>query len=369
MRKAMVLLTLMAFVLGCATTPQTLHQYSTSTPPNWKGEREIIKCQVDKISSKLDASITNQDDLSDYWDKMVLLPLEPYTAIDEGWQNYLDQKAKEYKEVIIPECKVIVLDGFKQIGITPKEKSYRFLRTELILACWGDPRREPVMMLTFKKLSDKINSCFAPIYEKAKIEAKDNYREIDDILRGDSANLPAHKVYKLLFNYASQEKEKLDLRVELDKKYTPILLAYFVKWKSSLNPQQSKELTLIKDNGPEKFIKTLTPEQFALFEWILFKYTYIQSERKIWQERMAKLTQLAQWLKENESKAEQSLKHEQYVRAATARAVLGSLLMGLAACAGGYAAWNAAYYNRYQTRSYQLFDSKGGMSFGTITIY
>jgi hypothetical protein len=53
---------------------------------------------------------------------------------------------------------------------------------------------------------------------------------------------------------------------------------------------------------------------------------------------MAKLTKLAEWFKENESKAEQSLQQEQYVKAARARTVLGSLLMGLAACAGAYAA-------------------------------
>lgn len=372
MKKVLATLTIVAFLSGCASSPQTLQQYSLNAPPVWKGDRETIKGQVDKISSKLDASIMNQDDLSDYWDKMVLLPLEPYTAFDSGWQNYLDQKAKEYNEVTVPECKTIVLEGFKQIGVSPKEKSYRLLRAELILACWGDPKRDPVRMLTFKRLSDKINSFFAPIYEKAKTEAKDAYREADAILTGAGANVSAHKIYKMLFNYASQEKDKLDLRNELDKKYSPILLSLFNKWKNSLTPQQSKELELMKQNGPEKFLKTLTPEQFALFEWILFKYNYIQSERKVWQERMGKLTKLAEWLKENESKADQSLQQEQYVRAATARAVLGSLLMGLAAGAGAYAAWNAAYYSSYQyqappIRNFTIMDIQRGRTyFGTI---
>jgi hypothetical protein len=372
MKKLLATLTIVALLSGCASSPQTLQQYSLTAPPDWKGDRETIKGQVDKISSKLDASITNQDDLSDYWDKMILLPLEPYTAFDSGWQDYLDQKAKEYTEVTVPKCKSILIEGFKEIGVTPKETSYRLLRAEFILVCWGNSNRERVRMLTFKKLSDNINTFFTPIYEKAKTEAMNNYREVDAILEGNTANLSVHKIYKILFNFASQEKDRLDMRNELDNKYSPILQSLFNKWKNSLSPQQTKEFSSMKDNGPEKFIKTLTPEQFALFEWILFKYNYIESERKVWQKRIAKLTKLEQWLKEYESKAENSLQQEQYVRGATARAVLGTLLMGVAAFAGAYTAWNSAYYTSYQyqappIRNFSITDYQRGKTYlGTI---
>lgn len=370
MKRVSIYFLIIAFLSGCSTP-----HYSTTNPYvsslaqiNKPQDTEAIAKYAGEISSKLDSCIPTNDPLIDFWDKMVLLPLEPYISFNEEWMSYLDQKAKEYKENVLPECRKIIVEGFQQIGVQPKENDYRLLKAEFILACLGNPGREMVRANAFKRLTDRVDAFFRPIYQKAKTEAQTNQQELDAIINQENRDLSFWKVYVLLYNHALQERAKVMLRGTLDRKYSPILQSILAKWMNELQPSQKKTYSNLADadkNTVAKFLKSLNPNQYATIEMILFKVAFIEQEKVAGKERITKLDGLIEWLNTNSGRAEASKQQEQYIKAARAQAI-GALLMGFASCLTAYTSWRQAYYDSYRARTFVIHDNFGRVVHGTI---
>ena len=366
-RRIIILIIVTTFICSCAST-------QTQVVSRPSSDLAKTKNYVATIGSNLDGSIAQKSELSDFWDKMLLLPVEPYVSFDSNWMEYIHNKSIEFETALIPQCKQVVLDGFKAINIQPKETSYRMLRSEFILACWKNPDREAIRISTFQKLSELMNSFFLPIYEKAENESKSKHVEIDTILKGTSQELPLEAVHKSLREYADQEREKLQIRVELDRKYAPILQAEFSNWLATLSPEQRNKVKGLNASNQDEFVRTLTPVQYAGMEWVMFKTSYLNSERQIWQERMGKLTKLEEWLKTNPPKPKETSVQKVSLQGDKGAEILKTFLMTIATCALAYAAWSTAYYSSYRTQTVivqpkqniQLYDSRGNYFWGTI---
>jgi hypothetical protein len=373
MKRLFSWLLILVYLAGCSSaTLQSSNPYVSSlTQVNKPPDTEAIAKYTGDMCNKLDSCIASNDPLIDYWDKMVLLPLEPYTSFNDEWMSYLDQKAKEYKETVLPECRKIILEGFEQIGVQPKENDYRLLRAEFILACLGDPSREIVRAAAFNKLTDRVDAFFRPIYQKAKSEAQTNQRELDAILNQENKDLSFWKVYMVLYNHAIQEKAKVMLRGSLDRKYSPVLQSKLTKWVNDLQPSQKKTFSNLLSQAKSdkstiyKFLKSLNPNQYATIEMVSFKIAFIEQEKAQGKERLDKLSRLMEWLNANEEKAEASKTQEQYIKAARAQAI-GTLLMGFASCLTAYTAWRQAYYDSYRAKNFEIYDNFGREIHGTI---
>ena len=370
MKSVISYFTILIFIMSCSTSQyatksdyvRTLSQ-STNVP-----DIESCKKYVNQISDKLDSCIITYDPLMDFWDQMVLLPIEPYIIFNDDWMEYINQKSKEYNDNLLPECKAIVLDGFKQIGIEPKEKPFPLLRAEFVLACLDDPNRELIRIIVFDKLTNKIDLSFTPIYQKAKLESQNNNQDFDSILNGENKDIPFWKVYNLVYNYGVQEEGKLKIRMALDQKYSAVIIAELNKWVNDLKPFQKDKLSLISLKGDKSiplFIKTLKPNQYFLIEKIINKAEYIKKEKVTGKERGEKLINLVGWLKNNKERAQQSRIQEDYIKAERAQAIAG-LLMGFASCLIAYTAWRNAYYNSYRVRQFQIYDNFGNFYQGTV---
>jgi len=370
MKKFFSCFLIIVFLSSCSTglyntrNPYVSSLAQTNKPP----DTEAIAKYAEGISSKLDACIPTNDPLIDYWDKMVLLPLEPYISFNDDWMTYLDQKAKEYKETVLPECRKIIIGGFQQIRVQPKENSYRLLRAEFILACLGDPGRETIRANAFMKLTDRVDAFFRPIYQKAQTEAQTNQQELDAILNQENRNLSFWKVYVLLFNHAAQERAKVMFRGSLDRKYSPIVQSTVVKWEYGLRPSQKEAYSKLAEKDQKalvKFQKSLTPDQYATIEMILFKVAFIEREKATGKERIDKFNRLIDWLSANSERAEASKRQEQYIKAERAQAI-AALLMGFASCISAYAQWRQTYYDSYRVKTIEVHDNFGRVYRGTI---
>ena len=132
MKRYFSCLLIVAFLSSCSSAHyNTSNPYVSSlTQTNKPPDTEAIAKYTGDICGKLDSCLATNEPLIDFWDKMVLLPLEPYISFNDEWMSYLDQKAKEYKETVLPECRKIIVEGFQQIGVQPKENDYRLLRAE-----------------------------------------------------------------------------------------------------------------------------------------------------------------------------------------------------------------------------------------------
>ena len=356
--------------MSCSTSQYaTKSEYvrALSQSPNIP-DIQAFRKYVNQISEKLDSCIITYDPLIDFWDKMVLLPLEPYVLFNDEWMAYLDQKSKEYVDVLLPECKAIILNGFDYIGVKPKEKTFHFLRAEFILACIDNPNYDRIRIVVFNRLTDKIEGFFMPIYRKAIIESENNQQELNSILRQENRDLSFWKVYELLYNYGLQEEAKLRMRDTLDRKYSPIIEAEMKKFINDLKPAQKEKSILIAqtDANIPKFLKSLTPEQYVLIERIINKAAYIQHERKICKERVQKYVNLVEWIKANKEKAQLAKMQDAQIKAARAEAIVGGLLMGFATALLAYTAWRNAYYNSYRVRQFQIYDNFGNFYHGTV---
>ena len=106
----------------------------------------------------------------------------------------------------------------------------------------------------------------------------------------------------------------------------------------------------------------------------MFKTSYLNSERQIWQERMGKLTKLEEWLKTNPPKPKETSVQKVSLQGDKGAEILKTFLMTIATCALAYAAWSTAYYSSYRTQTVivqpkqniQLYDSRGNYFWGTI---
>lgn len=368
MNKLISVLMLIIYCIGCAGS-QTINQSQSNK------QQFVLKAQIHEdalrqytqgISNKLDSCVINNDPLIDFWDKMILMPIESCLTYDSDWDKFLNQKAQEYSDFLIPGCKKEILSAFEIIGVKPKEHDYIMLRVELILACMGKPERESVRAEVFKRLTTKVDNFFMPIYEKAKQDVRQCYARLDQIVTGGVGNEFMTNYNNALY-YFIDERAKLLIRAALDKKYSQIIESELKRFIKSLSGEQQQMYSLISqkdDNYSRNFLKTLTPTQYMLLERIMSKATYIQEERKIGKARAEKLNELALWLKENKSIIESKERESAQKRAEQAEKV-STIISGIlgvigfaAGCAlGSYMSWRSTYYMVYQTPQAQQINT------------
>lgn len=359
MKKLISYLTLSAFFLGCVSQ-QTVSRSNIDMKQMAaleKSHENMLLKDVQKLSDKLDYCIINNSPLIDFWDKMILIPIEECLTYDSGWNEYLSQKEQEYINLLIPNCRKELLATFERIGIKPKQQDYNMLRVEFILACLDNPEREIIRAEVFKHLTTKVDSFFLPIYDKAKHDVQQGYDKLDRAIRGlaESDHWANHCVVQ---SYYIDEIAKLRIRYALDKKYTPIIESELKRFLNSLSEDQRQMSSLISKGDSttqKKFLKSLSSDQYLLWERVIFKTSFIQSERKLGKDRGEKLNKLASWLDENKSKLEAMERESAQKRAEYTSSIISGILsiVGVAAitmCAlASYNSWRNVYYVSYQT--------------------
>jgi hypothetical protein len=369
MKRLISYLTLLVFFIGCVT-PQSVSKSDSDMKQiialQQSVHENMLLKDVQKLSDKLDYCILNNSPLIDFWDKMILIPLEEYLTYDSSWNEYLTQKEQEYINSLIPNCKKELLDAFERIGIKPKQQDYNMLRVEFILTCLDNPKREIIRAEVFKHLTNKIDSFFLPIYDKVKHDVCQEYDRLDRAIKGlaESDRWANHSIIQA---YYIDEITKLRIRYALDKKYTPIIESELKRFLDSLSENQRQMYSLISkgdSTAPKKLLKSLSPEQYLLLERAIFKTSFIQSERKIGKDRGEKLNKLAAWLDENKAKLEAMERESAQKRAEYASSIILGILsiVGVAAitlCAlAGYNSWRNVYYAPYQTPQVKTFNPR-----------
>ncbi|MDY6839582.1 MAG: hypothetical protein SWH78_16580 [Thermodesulfobacteriota bacterium] len=333
---------------------------------------------MEKISQRLDEAMLSDDAVEDYWDKLILLPLEPFIEFDDVWMDFLDKKAMEYSNVLVPTCERIIRDSFAKIGAMPREEAYSLIRTEFILVCMSNIDYEEVRISAFSEMNEAIKRFFEPIARKAVSEAERNQEALSGALKESQSLWQYHTI---LYNYSQKEEGKLRLRIELDEKYTPILLQQQRRWEDSVTDEQrqqfaGQQVSLQASPSPEysvkQFLMRLTPAQYALLERQLYHWQLLQQERHIFSKRQKKYEDLVKWLDENRTQSEASYNREmEYNRLQAARMQTAAMmLIGISSMVNAYANWQNTYYNSYAVvgghKNFQLYDQFGRYYYGTI---
>jgi len=309
---------------------------------------------------------------------MILIPLETYIKFDNNWMEYLNEKAEEYTNIIIPECTEVLRNGFDQFAITPKEKQYSLLRAECIINFITYSEYEEAVKQIFTELDIIMRTFFEPIFNKVKFESQENR---ENFMKTLQKKQPFWRYYKLLRNFAMQERAKLSLRVELDNKFAPIIEAKRIKWENSITKEQIKQFGIQKalleqtpDNEiyAKRFLKVLTPLQYASLERQNYQKEYLEHERRVFQNRYNKLNLLLKWIDDNNDIAKTSYNNEirqRQIRAANIQA-FGMFMMGYSSILNKYNNWQTAYYKSYYvkggSKNFQLFDQFGNYYYGKI---
>ena len=366
-----------SYVPQLGRTPQSsyvLHLQTAKYAPGFEPERIYI----DKISQRLITCILENDPLEDFWDKVILIPLETYIRFDDEWMSFLDVKAQEYVNKILPKCEDIIRGGFTQTGIIPSEKNYDLLRAEFIITCLSNLSCQQIQGQIFSELDQNIKSFFEPIFNKVKTEATVNQKSFTKAL-----NETQHfgEYHNLIYKFALQEKGKLDLRLELDNKFAPILEAKRLKWFKSITEEQKNIFTTqnscvqASPNNEvcaKKFLSVLTPKQYSFLEREVYQRGYLERERRVGDERISKLNNLARWIQANNDMAKASYYNQvqqEQLRAAKAQA-FGMALLGFSSAMNAYNNWQQSYYNSYTVvgggKNFQLFDQFGNYYYGRI---
>jgi hypothetical protein len=372
-------------VLGCSHQSSPFSSLSSDPPyvqyiakqnfaPGFEPERQY----VDKINKVLVDCILKNDPLEDYWDKVVLIPLETYIAFDNDWMLFLETKSIEFKNNILPDCSGILRENIKKLGQEPKEKEFHLLRAEFILYGFNNMNFQETQKTVFSEIDNRFQLFFRPIFEKLKSQSDKNQSDFNAYLNKKTI---FWEYYNLLYKYALHEQSKLKIREELDNLYSPILDAKTQKWLRGITDTQQNILNstykIVRSATDQnliaiKFFNSLTPGQYALFEREAYQRNFLEKERMVFKDRLLKFNSLAEWFKQNKQMADFSYYkqiREEELKAAQTQA-LGALLLGMSSAINAYNSWNYTYYRPYMVtnnnRTIQLYDQFGNYYYGKI---
>jgi hypothetical protein len=342
--------------------------------PGFEPERRYL----DKINKTLTGCMLQNDPLEDYWDKVILIPLETYIIFDDDWMQFLERKSIEFRDKLLPNLANLLTENMKMLGNGPKEAAFHLIRAELILQSFNSIDMQYSQINIFTKVDNIFQSFWNPIFEKMKSESDKNQSDFLDALNKKTRFWEYHN---LLLKFALKEQSKLKMRGELDHHYSPILDLKAKNWFNSVTEKQKNALDYhykTAQNSNErnfaaiKFFSTLTPNQFAQFEREIYLRKFIEKERVIGSDRFLKFNNLAEWLKQNKQLADSSyLKQirEEEVKAAQTQA-MGALFLGMASALNAYNSWNQTYYRPYivdsSNQTIQLYDQFGNFYHGYI---
>ena len=339
MKKGLTYLIVFSLLFGCAPSPYITTIKTVYEPPTVPGfEKERIF--FDKMSQKLDECYKSNNPLIDFYEKSMIIILDSYIICNDEMVSFLDQKLNEYNDNI-NKCKNIVLDGFKKIGVSPKQNDLTPLRFELASISYGDEYSENIARQVKKEIGNIEDSFWTSISNKFKEEREKNYNEIILVMQGQQ-DIPFINVYKNLYNYKKQEVVKIKLGLDLYEKCKKLVINDWNKFRISLTANQkplfdkviSNNFKLEKDNV--NFLKTLKIGQVYDLGNALGRMELLSVLEEDMKTRIQKAEILEKWLSENKEKAEQSLQYQEKLRTERAKAITSALLIGLA---GGLSAY------------------------------
>jgi hypothetical protein len=368
---------ILSLMFGCAPSPYITTIKPVYESPNKSGNG-MEEVYYDKISNNLINCLSNNDPLLEFWQIAVIASFDENTIIDSDTMSFLDDKAIEYNNKYLLECKTILTNGIKKIGSVPKGNNFTTLQYELANDSMGDSYKENISNQCFNELSNITDAFYKPLYKRFSDNAETNYNKLLYVAKGDEINIPFCDVYVNMLKYSEHEKKKVEKLMGIYKLYNKDALEVEVKKMiSKLNVRQKEQLKKLissmeskankKDleKAAHEYLKTLNNEQILMWDKFLTCDKYGNILQDILTKRIEKYKNIAGWLKENKIKAEESLNRQDTIRAERARAINSALLIGLA---GGLSAYGD-YLSRprpqttIQQPSFQqpqfLYDSQG----------
>jgi hypothetical protein len=349
MKKGLTYLIVFSLLLGCAPSPYVTNiktVYESPTVPGFEKDRLYF----DKLSQKLDECYKSNNPLSDFYENALLIIIDPYIICNDEIVSFVDQKLKEYNDNI-NECKKIALDGFKKIGVSPKQNDLMPLRFELASISYGDEYRENIARQVKKEIGNIEDSFWAGFYKKYKEEREKNYNEIVLVMQGQQ-DIQFINVYINIYNYQRQEVVKIKLGLDLYEKFKKYVSSDWNKFLISLTANQKPLFDkVISDNFKSQkdnvnLFRNLKDDQVYNLGYCLGRIKLLSVLEEDMKTRIQKAEALEKWLSENKRKAEQSLQYQEKIRTDRAQAITSALLIGLA---GGLSAYGD-YLSRPRTQ-------------------
>ena len=344
MKKALSYLTIFSLLFGCApapyiTTINTVYK-SPSNSPN-----EFEEIYYNKIADNLYKCYTNNDHLLEFWQYAVICAFDPYIILDSDTMSFLEDKAKEYNNEYIVECKQVLKNAINKIGEIPNNNNFILLRYELWLTSITNSINNNISNQSFKELEKKREDFFEPIYKKISFKSEENQNKMIHIAKIDSdgASIPFGDVYVNILKYSEQEKKKLEKLIDIyNKLYNKdVFKIEAEKFRSKLNNRQKERLNkliFLQDSKANKedikkankeYIQLLNNEQILIWDKLLASLKYSILLNEIINERLDKYKVATEWLKENKIKAAESINRQDTIRAEQAKAINSALLIGL----------------------------------------
>lgn len=339
MKKVFTYSIIFSLIFGCAPSPYitTIKTvYESPTAPGFEKGRPFY----DKMSNKLDECYKSNNFLADFYEKAILISLDSYIICNDDMLSFFEQKLAQYNEMI-PKCKNIVIDGFRKIGVVPKQNNLIPLRLELASVSYGDKFRENITEQVKKEIENMEDGFWASLSKKFKEEREKNYNELISVTKGEQ-DTSFINVYINLNNYQKQEEVKLEVGIGLYEKCKSMIINDWKNFINSLTEKQkqlfnkvlSKEFKLEKDNTD--FLRSLNPYQIYTLSNVFSRTKLFNVFLEELKARVHKAEQLKKWLSENKEKAEQSLQYQEKIRTEKANAITSALLIGLAGGLSSY---------------------------------